>query len=105
MYKEPRKGPEAIEGIEESIEGKSDVAEKSIVHKGKYKTTISGGSRGRGAKRNLQGKIEVCHPFMAKRTKFNLSNVASEEEETSEATSPIKYIPKVEAAGQSHREP
>ncbi|KAK8609270.1 hypothetical protein V6N13_061719 [Hibiscus sabdariffa] len=37
-----------MEGIEESTEGKSDAAEKSMVQKGKCKTTISGGSRGRG---------------------------------------------------------
>ncbi|KAK8660395.1 hypothetical protein V6N13_051321 [Hibiscus sabdariffa] len=58
---------------------------------------MSGGSRVRGAKRSLQGKNEVSHPFTAKRTKQGTSNVGIEEEEISEATSPIKNLPAVEA--------
>ncbi|KAK8660400.1 hypothetical protein V6N13_051326 [Hibiscus sabdariffa] len=71
----------------------------------KGKVVISGGSRYRGAKRTLQGKNEVSHPLTVKRSKQGSMHVGLEEDEVSEATSPMKHLPTVEAAGQPRREP
>ncbi|KAK8616666.1 hypothetical protein V6N13_116636 [Hibiscus sabdariffa] len=62
-------------------------------------------SRLRSVKRTLKGKNEVCNPIAAKKSK-TMSNLAGDEDEISEATSPIKLTAStVEVGTQPLREP
>ncbi|KAK8664063.1 hypothetical protein V6N13_083866 [Hibiscus sabdariffa] len=90
---------------EYSAENKTmgDSREQNRLDKGK--AAISGGSRFRGAKRSLQGKNEVSHPLTTKRSKQGSLYIGAEEDEVSEASSPVKPLPTVEAASQPRREP
>ncbi|KAK8480152.1 hypothetical protein V6N13_121635 [Hibiscus sabdariffa] len=61
-------------------------------------------ARSKTVKRTLRGKNEVCSPFAAKKSR-TLSNVLGDEDEISEASSPIKIsMQTVEAGCQPRRD-
>ncbi|KAK8616756.1 hypothetical protein V6N13_116726 [Hibiscus sabdariffa] len=61
-------------------------------------------TRSRTVKRTLKGKNEVCNPFIAKKSR-TVSNTIGDEDEFSEATSPIKSSAQtVEAGSQPRRD-
>ncbi|KAK8530671.1 hypothetical protein V6N12_013176 [Hibiscus sabdariffa] len=61
-------------------------------------------ARSRTVKRTLKGKNEVCNPFTAKKSR-TVSNAIGDEDECSEATSPIKNSAQtVEAGSQPRRD-
>ncbi|KAK8640920.1 hypothetical protein V6N13_008672 [Hibiscus sabdariffa] len=105
VYKNPRRTVGLTEGGEGSTEERSMGIGKGTVQKDRGRTGVSGGSRFRAGKRMLQGKNEVCNPIAMKKSRQSLSCQGCDEDEVSEATSPIKIIPTVEAAGQPRREP
>ncbi|KAK8670428.1 hypothetical protein V6N13_037046 [Hibiscus sabdariffa] len=105
VYKNPRRTVGLTEGGEGSTEERSMGIGKGTVQKDRGRTGVSGGLRFRTSKRMLQGKNEVCNPIAMKKSRQSLSCQGCDEDEVSEATSPIKIIPTVEAAGQPRREP
>ncbi|KAK8640956.1 hypothetical protein V6N13_008708 [Hibiscus sabdariffa] len=105
VYKNPRRTFGLTEGGEGSSEERSMGIGKGTVQKDRGRTGVSGGSRFRTGKRMLQGKNEVCNPIAMKKSRQSLSCQGCDEDEVSKATSPIKIIPTVEAAGQPRREP
>ncbi|KAK8670614.1 hypothetical protein V6N13_037232 [Hibiscus sabdariffa] len=105
VYKDPRWTVELTGGEEGSTEERTMGIGKGTVQKDRGRTGVSGGSRFRTGKRVLQGKNEVCNPIAMKKSRQSLSCQGCDEDEVSEATSPIKNIPTVEAAGQPRREP
>ncbi|KAK8523682.1 hypothetical protein V6N13_057289 [Hibiscus sabdariffa] len=90
---------------EHSAETRSLEDGKVLNRQGKGKVVFCGGSKFRGAKRTLQGKNEVSHPLTVKRSKQGSMHAGFEEDEVSEATSPMKQLPMVKAASQPRREP
>ncbi|KAK8516804.1 hypothetical protein V6N11_007565 [Hibiscus sabdariffa] len=61
-------------------------------------------ARSRIVKRSLKGKNEVCNPISAKKSK-TFSNVVRDEDEISEASSPVKFSAQtVEAGSQPRRD-
>ncbi|KAK8523679.1 hypothetical protein V6N13_057287 [Hibiscus sabdariffa] len=55
-------------------------------------------ARSRTVKRSLKGKNEVCNPISAKKSK-TFSNVVGDEDEISEASSPVKFSAQTVEAG------
>ncbi|KAK8684360.1 hypothetical protein V6N13_040390 [Hibiscus sabdariffa] len=104
VFKE-RKGQTTVGNKEQSAENQGMIGSQELNRQDKGKIAISGGSRIRGAKRTLQGKNEVSNPLTVKRTMQGSLYVGTEEDEVSEATSPIKHLLAVEAARQPRREP
>ncbi|KAK8534609.1 hypothetical protein V6N12_057253 [Hibiscus sabdariffa] len=104
VYKEQRESGMGLEVVEENVKTRAGGAERICVQLERGKTVTGGTTRNRAVKRSLQGKNEVCNPFTTKRSKPCTSQGGVEDEQ-SEATSPNKSIPMVEAAGQPRREP
>ncbi|KAK8501218.1 hypothetical protein V6N11_068998 [Hibiscus sabdariffa] len=103
VYKEQREKGMGLETVEENHETRAGGSERNLVQLGRGKVVTGSTARNRTVKRSLQGKNEVCNPFTAKRSKPSTSQ-GGVEDEKSEATSPNKSFPTVEAAGQPHRE-
>ncbi|KAK8572927.1 hypothetical protein V6N12_028967 [Hibiscus sabdariffa] len=105
VYMNPRRTVGLTGGEEGSTEERSMGIGKGTVQKDRGRTGVSGGSWFRTGKRVLQGKNEVCNPIAMKKSRQSLSCQGCDEDEVSEATSPIKNIPTVEATGQPRRGP
>ncbi|KAK8555355.1 hypothetical protein V6N13_037021 [Hibiscus sabdariffa] len=98
-------------------QGKQDKEEtrehmmESLEEEGRENITLDKGkavgqslARARTVKRTLKGKNEVCNPFTAKKSR-TVSNTIGDEDECSEATSPIKNSAQtVEAGSQPRRD-
>ncbi|KAK8557900.1 hypothetical protein V6N13_008700 [Hibiscus sabdariffa] len=104
VYKNPRVANEIEEAGEGSSAERLTDAGKGLFQRDKGRTGGISGQRARIVKRTLQGKNEVCNPIAAKRNRVTVSYQGCEDDEVSEATSPVKINPTVEAASQPCRE-
>ncbi|KAK8616869.1 hypothetical protein V6N13_116839 [Hibiscus sabdariffa] len=105
VYKSPRGVTELEEPGDGSSDDRSIETGKGVNPRDKGKVGGSSGQKTRIVKRTLQGKNEVCNPIAAKRNRTTVSNQGCEEDEISEASSPVKLNTTVEAASQPRREP
>ncbi|KAK8557835.1 hypothetical protein V6N12_010059 [Hibiscus sabdariffa] len=105
VYANREQGQLAREGNGEWLTGSQEEETTPLRQRDKGKTTGTLSSVPRTAKRILRGKNEVCNPIAPKKSK-TVSLLGRDEDEISEATSPIKLsAPTVEAGSQPRREP
>ncbi|KAK8555354.1 hypothetical protein V6N12_009502 [Hibiscus sabdariffa] len=92
------------EGSGEHLIGSQEVETCSSKQRDRGKSTGIMSSVPRAVKRTLKGKNEVCNPIAPKKSK-TVSVIGRDEDEFSEASSPIKFsAPTVEAGCQPRRE-
>ncbi|KAK8610888.1 hypothetical protein V6N13_082044 [Hibiscus sabdariffa] len=104
VYANRDKGQSNPEGSGEHLLGSQEVETVSLKQRDRGKSTGIMSSFPRAVKRTLKGKNEVCNPIAPKQSK-TVSVIGRDEDEFSEASSPIKFsAPTMEAGCQPRRE-
>ncbi|KAK8605168.1 hypothetical protein V6N13_082620 [Hibiscus sabdariffa] len=104
VYADKEQGKTVKEGMADYNMGLHEEKGRGIIQTDKGKLTSTSNVRLRTVKRTLKGKNEVCYPIAPEKSKTT-GNFIGNEDEISEATSPIKIsVPTVEAGSQPRRD-
>ncbi|KAK8634853.1 hypothetical protein V6N13_022733 [Hibiscus sabdariffa] len=104
VYANREQGQSNPEGSGEHLLSSQEVETFSLKQRDRGKSTGIMSSVPRAVKRTLKGKNEVCNPIAPKKSK-TVSVIGRDEDEFSEASSPIKFsAPTLEAGCQPRRE-